>query len=115
MTSPWQSTRLMTSKFTLEETCVGGRIKPAEFDELYGRARQVTFETFRRRCDIGPVAAALGYAVGSGPGLRLSTDPYVTFYRSRFRGAVCYYMDWSAIDHVFTESRRGKLRCAVGN
>ncbi len=68
---------------------------------MVDQAREVSFETFRRRTDWKPIAKALGYAVGSEPGLHLGDDALVRFYRSKFEGRPCYFMDWSRIEYVF--------------
>lgn len=72
--------------------------------EMVDRARQISRETFMRRCNWKTVAAELGYIVGPGEkGLRLKDDYHVSYHRSRYRGLACYYLVWSAIEHVFVE------------
>ncbi len=87
-------------KFSLATRCVEQKDPQPLFD-MYETAREVTFATFARRTDWKTVAKWLGYAVGSERGLHLRKDYTVSFYRAKWFGQVCYYMDWSRIDHIF--------------
>lgn len=75
--------------------------KVQDLFDLYDAEHKVTFATFARHCDWQPTARALGYAVGQQRGLHLHKDRCVSFYRSVWQGKPCYYMDWSAIDHIY--------------
>jgi hypothetical protein len=68
---------------------------------MVASARQIQYRVFARYCDWQPVARKLGYHIGSGKGLLLRRDWHVTYYHSKYKGAECYYMKWSAIEHVF--------------
>ena len=46
----------------------------------------------------------MGYATGNQTGLRLVDDYAVHFYRSRYNGVPCYYIDHSSIEHIWTKS-----------
>lgn len=90
------------TKMKLVTTCV--QVPQAQVQDLHDMmegAREVSFKTFCRHCDWQPVAQRLGYAVGGERGLRLGGDYHVRFHRSKWRGKRCYYMVWSAIEHVF--------------
>ena len=64
-------------------------------------ARQdISFRTFRRHVDYLQTARGLGY--GPQPGdLKLQGDYHVRFYRSKFKGAPCFFMIHSAIEFIF--------------
>lgn len=91
----------MSSKFILATRCV--EANGDDITEMVDSARQITIETFKRHCNWRPIAARLGYntAPRAKSGLRIETDPYVSFFKSVYRGHPCYYMDWSRIEHVF--------------
>ena len=44
----------------------------------------------------------MSYATGSQRGLHLKDDWAVHFYRSRYDGAPCYYIEHSLIEHIWT-------------
>ena len=69
--------------------------------DMVDRARDITYETFCKHCDINPIAQKMGYASGSERGLHLKDDRLVTFHKSRFQGKPCYYMQHSRIEYVF--------------
>jgi len=83
--------------------CTDRSTKASELEELIDRGSQVTFKTFFRHVSLEAVSDLLGYAYGrsTGPGLHLRNDWHVRFYKSKFRGRPCWYLDWSAIEHVF--------------
>jgi hypothetical protein len=66
---------------------------------MVGRARDVTYRTLRSH-----VAEDLNEMFGykRGWGLSLATDYAVSFHKGSFRGVPCYYIDHSAIEHIFT-------------
>ncbi len=43
-----------------------------------------------------------GYAVGPELGLHLKDDRHVSYHRSTYLGARCYYAVWSGTEYVFT-------------
>lgn len=67
-------------------------------DDMTDQAREITFRTFASRTEWRPLAERLGY---DGRRLTLGNDPFVRFYRSRYKGLPCYYLVWSAIEYVF--------------
>lgn len=106
-----------TSAFVLHTRCVDGA-GPAFVDKLNDmtdRAREITPSTFFKHVKEPVAVAATGadYQIGARaiPGrfqLRLKDDRCVRFYRSKFEGKPCYYLVWSAVEHVFlslTDSR----------
>ena len=90
-------------KMELIARCDNGTATLAELETLYDNDREITFSTFARNVNVESISLQLGYATGRQPGLKLKDDYAVRFYRSVFRGKICYHMDWSAIDHIFQE------------
>jgi hypothetical protein len=68
---------------------------------MVNAGRQISFRVFARFCDWQPLARQLGYHIGSGKGLLLRRDWHVKYYHSTYKGAECYYMDHSRIEHIF--------------
>lgn len=94
----------MTLKLPLIARCCDGSATVNELENLYDHDREITYKTFAKHVDIKELAEYLGYAFGRWErGVRLSKDWHVRFYRSKFRGKVCYHLVWSEIDHIFGE------------
>jgi hypothetical protein len=90
------------AKLLLVARCNDGSATLDELETLYDHDREITYQTFARHVDIPEISMELGYAFGRhSKGLRLRKDWHVRYYRSKFRGQVCYHLDWSAIDHIF--------------
>lgn len=91
-------------KLPLIAQCNNGTATLAELEDLYEHDREITYRTFAKYVDIKDLSERLGYVWGRhAKGLRLSKDWHVQYYRSEFRGKVCYHLDWSSIDHIFQE------------
>jgi hypothetical protein len=91
-------------KAELHVTCV--EANGEEIAAMIDRSREISFATFKRRCNWVPVAKSMGYQVGprtrqNRTWLRLDEDYHVRFYKSVYQGKPCYYMDHSAIEYVF--------------
>jgi hypothetical protein len=73
--------------------------------KMVDAARRITYRTFMKhaeRDDVKRLPYFDAYVWGPGGGtLRLRTDPYVHFARSRYQGRRCYYVQHSAIEYVF--------------
>jgi len=69
--------------------------------DMVDRAREVTFETFRKRVGAAAINEVFGRMYDGCPGLSLRTDYHVRFARSKFKGKTCYYAVHSAIEFVF--------------
>jgi len=89
-------------KRNLYTRCCDGIARSEELNDMYDKQRQITFRTFSKHVNMKPIIQELGYAYGAhAEGLRIAKDYAVRFYKSVFKGEPCYYMDWSAIDHIF--------------
>lgn len=60
-------------------------------------AEDITFRTFASHCDWKELASNLGY----GKDLSLSKDWSVRFYKSKFKGHICYVMDHTECEFIF--------------
>lgn len=90
----------MSGVFEFRIDCVSARCD--DITTMVDSARDITFATFARRCNWRPIAQLLGY--GRDVRLYLRNDYAVSFHRSTYRGARCYYLRWSAIEYVFTHA-----------
>jgi len=88
-------------RYRFETTCVSSTAE--KIDAMTEQARPVTLATLRRHCQGLPEwERAMSYATGSQRGLHLKDDWAVHFYRSRYDGAHCYYIEHSLIEHIWT-------------
>ena len=86
-----------------ETTCISSTAEL--INAMTERARPVTLRTLRRHCRyLREWEKDTGYATGNQIGLHLKDDWAVRFYRSRYNGMPCYYIDHSSIDHIWTKS-----------
>lgn len=89
-------------KRSLYTRCCDGIATAEQLQQMYDVDREITYRTFARHTDIGAMRQEMGYATGRhAKGLRLEDDSAVRYFKSTFRGQPCYYMDHSAIDHIF--------------
>ena len=44
----------------------------------------------------------MGYAIGQEEGMHLKDDRLVSYHKSTYLGARCYYAVWSGTEYVFT-------------
>ena len=74
-------------------------------NDMKDNAREITYGTFMRYCDtrsVQEVARSLEYDYSSNHGgISLRSDPYVSYWRSRYKGLEVVYFAWSGIEHVF--------------
>lgn len=84
--------------------CVGVPKKDVNFlIEMIDNSRKIKWETFRKHVDVEELKPLLpSYSFSfNGQGMHPKDDPYVFFCKSKYKGEVCYYMSWSAIEFVF--------------
>ena len=69
--------------------------------DMVDHARPVTERTIRRHCvDLGAWCKARGYWPHSA--VRLGKDWAVHFFKSRYKGVPCYYIDQASTENVWT-------------
>ncbi len=88
-------------KYIYKTNCT--RSSAFDLELMYEKSREITFETFSRKCEWRELAKSLGYSIFREKSLKLKNDPCVSFYKSVFKGRSCYYMVQSCVDHVFLE------------
>lgn len=95
----------MTNKFVLHTRCVDEYTDThvQRLDQMTSKGREISADSFFRHVDLKQLSAQMGYGYGrqAGQALRLKKDRCVRFFMSHWRGRRCYYMVWSAIEHVF--------------
>ena len=88
-------------------------LKGCDITEMCDGATEVSYRTVRKRLGkaLMKFAASMGYKTspgGSRRGLFLSNDYHVRYYKSRYKGKPCYYIDHSCIDYVFIKNETGR-------
>jgi hypothetical protein len=81
----------------------------AALNEMTRNATEVTYLTFRKHArSLDQWAVDHGYDVPGirQSGLTLKRDWAVSFHKSQFNGADCYYMRWSAIEFIWVKVKR---------
>jgi len=88
------------NKFRLLTTCSSA--KAEDLEAMYDIQREITYKTVLRR--IGKKHLDEVFPVYKHPSpIRMGKDPYVKFFRGLYKGILCYNIEWSCIDHIFTE------------
>ena len=85
--------------YRFETDCIAARGE--DIDAMRAGAREVTYRTMLRWCDLVGLAEQLGYCRSSRQGITLKGDWGVSYYKSTYRGRPCYFLVWSAIEYVF--------------
>lgn len=87
-------------------------------EKMVDDAKSITYQTFRRHCrgpDLTEWVESHGYT-RRGLGIHLKKDRCVSYYKSRFKGAPCYFLVWSAIDFIWVpENNLNCYACKVGD
>ena len=74
-------------------------------------AVDVTYRTMRRVCEgLQEWAKAHGY----DNDLPLSKDWHVSYHRSTFKGKLCYFLQWSGIEYIWTDAGAGDIASSYG-
>jgi hypothetical protein len=87
--------------YTFETSCVGA--SGEDINEMldHWSHEEVTYDEMSKHCDLSAFEAELGY--GPDIGLELKDDTMVSFWKSRYRGKRCYYLDHSRIEYIWVE------------
>lgn len=88
-------------------------LKGRDISEMCDGATEVSYKTIRKRLGkaLMKFAASMGYETrpgGSRRGIFLSNDCYVRYYKSRYKGKPCYYIDHSRVEYVFIKKQTKK-------
>lgn len=98
-------------KLRLVTKCTDYIATAEELHDMLDDAKDVSFETFFKHVSLKEVSEHLGYSFGNKVGLHLQKDQHVKYYRSKFLGVPCYFLKWSAIEHIFV-SKDSQLKLA---
>jgi lysophospholipase L1-like esterase len=93
--------------YYFETSCVNSTAKA--INDMVDQSRKVSYRTFIAqvgRDTVRTVYPFNTYAWGRNEkGLRLKDDWHVRYYKSMYKGQLCYYADQSAIEYVFVKGR----------
>ena len=75
---------------------------------LCDSAEEIEFEEFAKNCEeLQEWAISKGYEglrTGDSEGLNLQDDWHVTYNRGLYDGESCYFLQWSGIEFIWTDS-----------
>ena len=89
------------STYTFLTSCVHGDVDALE--AMIDRARQITWPTFRHRVPLGEIEELFPTYSYRGVGLHIKDDWAVSFWKSKYKGQLCYYLEHSCIEYIWTE------------
>lgn len=87
--------------FTYLTNCVNSNDGPGVREMIDG-ARQVTWKTFIRHVPVKEIKELFPFYAWRGRGLHIKSDYAVAFYKSKYRGQKCYYIEHSRIEYIWT-------------
>jgi len=93
-------------KYNYQFDCRDPLIPTEEMIKAVDEATEITWETFRRNINLDDLKALMpGLYSWTGRGLHIKNDPCVSFWKTKMRGFVCYFISWSSIEFFFTTRR----------
>ncbi len=95
-----RSSRGARKPYVFETDCIHS--DGDSINKMKHQARQISYETMLKYCDLPGWARQHGYDERS-PGVTLRHDPYVGYYKSFYQGRPAYYLVWSGIEQIFVE------------
>ena len=75
--------------------------------QMVDDAIDISYRTFRRQVggkEVDHWASRYGYEKHPSQGLTLPADWHVSYHRSKWQGKRCYYLRWSAYEHVWVDN-----------
>ena len=99
-----ETTRNNDKPFKFVTSCVGSTEESITAMTRSFTKREVTYKTMARHCHLEAFKEALQYATPhhrERGGLLLQDDPFVLFWRSRYEGKPCYYLEHSRIEYIW--------------
>ena len=83
--------------------CTRQEVKAEDIHDMQDNAREIHWELFAERVSLPELEAMFPLSFRTGP--HLKDDYAVRFYRSTFRGRLCYFMEHSCIEYIFVEEK----------
>ena len=78
-------------EYLFETDCVSAN--GDDIIDMVDEAREITVATFLKHADVDPTEW----------GVDLRKDYHVRFYKSRYKGKPCYFLDHSSIEYVYVK------------
>ena len=86
--------------YVFETDCVSSDAE--SIIDMCDRSREVSYNLLKKHCfQLREWEQEHGYAKDGSRGLTLRNDYAAHFYKSKYRGKDCYYIDWSRIESVW--------------
>ena len=86
----------MNKSYVYETCCVNAN--GYDISEMVELSREITWKTLIKHVSIDEIESVLP---NENP--KLNKDWSVRFYKSKYKGVPCYYIDHSAIEYVFVK------------
>jgi hypothetical protein len=88
------------NKLQYKTNCVSSTAK--KINDMVDQSREISYKTFRKYVNWKEVSKMFGCALHpKKPGVMLCNDWCVRFFKSKYEGEPCYYVQHSAIEYVF--------------
>ena len=103
----------MCKKYVYLTCCADAKVEHVEAME--NAAKCISYDTFIRHCNPYECGALQDYDPRGTRGLKLRDDWHVRFYKSKYRGVICYVVEWSGIDLIWVRKEDAKKLVAAGD
>lgn len=103
----------MCKKYVYLTCCVDAEGELVEAME--DAAKDISYDTFIRHCNPYECGALQNYDPRGVRGLKLRDDWSVRFYKSKYRGVICYLVEWSGIDLIWVRKEDAVKLAAAGD
>ncbi len=78
--------------------------KGADIEKMVDSSLAINYLTFIKHVNLESILEIFpDYEKDSRNGLTIKNDYYVFFYRSKYRGNRCYYINHSSIEYIFID------------
>ena len=92
-------------KYHYFKSCVDTRGREVDWlRDMIDDGREITWRTFIKHVPVDEIRGLFPYYHWRGGGLHIKDDWGVQFFRSKWNGRRCYYLNHSSIEYIFLTS-----------
>ena len=90
--------------YQYETNCIGSTAR--WINDMTDQAKKVSYKTLVRRVGLAQIREQWEsiYDFDGEGGLAMKDDWHIGYYKSKYRGRPCYYIDHSSIEYIYTKA-----------
>lgn len=86
-------------KFRYLTNCINA--EGEDIQAMCDASTEITYRTFIKHVPIEEIKRLFPFYDWSGQGLHIKNDFMVSYYKSKYKGIPCYYLEHSRIEYIF--------------